>query len=666
METTPDSNNGNSEKAPWKPWTEEERQARLQHLENRRIELQDKVVKSLGMSLNEYDAFKADSSRRQMTEAIREESVEAIAKTPEAVVPLVENDEAYKKIIGAYNGDWKLGSSDPDVMRIVRNSTVIEKAALSVDPKIVIPEGYKKRGQPTKNIDARIDDLTGKAKEPASGTFPERGSIADTDAIIARLEARNAERAKAAGIGKEIKVNNFTTAQQDAARVEWSKNNPNSSLDIDLTKPEIGEPKAVAPEVVRQPAVVKTPEQQQKIEADYLARAKESLKSIERVMPVLEERKEAAKGKLLERGLTGLAKGLEAFSKVSPRKKAAIGLMLAGASVATGGMTSILSKGLSTMSYASSHYNEKLQANEKAGLETNKKKLAVQSFARGLILSLATSYLISILSENVDMGAVVDGVVEKASALKESIKEMVTGLVASAEAADLGTALHDPTAINGLDLDQPSTGETIVTPAALAPLSEYTIKPGDNLTNIIRQQILPTIPGVENLTELQKNNLIENYLKEAAKYRDVGLFNSVNQFANPGAIQPGAHLDLEMMRKGMTELKFPNLGGGSLLDHAKTITGSVSGSVAGSSAVTGQDLFNNLGGGEGISHAQALEPSQFLGENGPTDDDQRIRVDQALEPSQILDESFETRGPTPYDDSTDNPRIRGLGYRNNA
>ena len=679
MEITPDSSSGSPEKAPWKPWTKEEREAKLSKLK-KRVEQLTQLAEIQVKPSSDYEAWKQESQKKQLAEQIRSESVEVISKTPEAVIPLVENDEAYKKIIGQYNNNWKLISNNKDtageIMRIVKNSTAIEKAALNVSLNIIIPEGYKKRGQPTETIDIRMQTLMDKPKkeieEVPEGTFPEKGSLAETDAIIARFQARNAERLQSSSLGNEIKVNTFTAAQQEAAKKEWLKNNKHNdgpldidlsllekdsvsakNLDIDLTKLEADASKTVSSEILRQSSVVKTPEKLQNIEAAYMTRAQESLKGVEQSVAVLEARKKGAMGRLLEKGLTGLQGGLEMFAKVSPKKKAAIGLMLAGASVATGGMTSILSKGLSTMSYASSHYNEKLQSNEQAGIETNKKKLAVQSLARGLILAIATSELISMVTQNIDMKSVIDGAVEKASELKDGIKEMITNLTTSVEATDVTSAIHDPTAINGLDLppetlsaqDSLSPEESFVGATSLAPLSEYTIKPGDNLTNIIKQQILPSIPGAENLTEFQKNNLIENYFKEAAKYRDVGLFDSVNQFANPNLIHPGDHLDLEMMRKGMTELKFPNLGGGSLLDHAKTLSGSVgTGGVGASSSF--QDLL------EGTN---------------PEDTKELIHQEIPQEPSQILDEDISgVKDSVPYDDSSDNPRIKGLGYRHNA
>lgn len=685
MEVTPDSNDSNSgspEKAPWKPWTNEEREAKLSELK-KRVEQLTQLAEIQVKPSSDYEAWKQESQKKQLAEQIRSESVEVISKTPKAVVPLVENDEAYKKIIGQYNNDWKLISNNPDkageIMRIVKNSTAIEKAALNDSPNIIIPEGYKKRGQSTETIDVRMQTLMDKPKketeEVPEGTFPEKGSLAETDAIIARFQTRNAERLQSSSLGNEIKVNTFTAEQQEAAKTEWLKNNKHNdgpldidlsllekdsvspkNLDIDLTKLESDASKTVSSETLKQSSVeprAVTPEKLQKIEAAYMTRAQESLKGVEQSVAVLEARKKGAMGRLLEKGLTGLQGGLEMFAKVSPKKKAAIGLMLAGASVATGGMTSILSKGLSTMSYASSHYNEKLQANEQAGIETNKKKLAVQSLARGLILAIATSELISMVTQNIDMKSVIDGAVEKASELKDGIKEMITNLTTSVEAVDVTSAIHDPTAINGLDLppetlsaqDSLSPEESFVEPTSLAPLSEYTIKPGDNLTNIIKQQILPSIPGAENLTEFQKNNLIENYFKEAAKYRDVGLFDSVNQFANPNLIHPGDHLDLEMMRKGMTELKFPNLGGGSLLDHAKTFSGSVgTGSVGVTTSL--QDLLEG---------------------SAPEDTKELIRQEIPQEPSQILDEDISgVKDSVLYDDSSDNPRIKGLGYRNNA
>lgn len=690
--------------------------------------------------VNELDSFRQQSRKAEAQVEIRKSTVSILSKTPNVAVTLGNNSDAYKSVVGSQLGDWKAVANNKDAVAIVKYDMAVQSAALtpSPDARIIIPGGYKPRGQAEMKLDTRTEgDLRlnkdGEIRDDfvfrSEGSAPKKpeNSVDFTESKKEDFSALGQEYAQSianANHGNEVRVNNFKPGEQEAAKAEYFRLHPEerpktTPLDIDLAKMEkdstlkgvdinlaemerdvltrngvdinlnkfttealVAEALRRSPGILKPlPSPVASPQQRQVLERQFTESSTESLNNVEQIRTRLEERRQGAAGRLMEKGLTTVSKGLELFANVSPRKKAVIGLILAGASVASGGMTSVLSKGFSTASFASSHYNEKLKANEAAGIETNKKKLAVQSVFRGFILAMATSQLISILTENVDMSAVIDSGVEKVSGIKDSIKEWFSSLTASAP--DTGTAMTpsmdnsvfpnaqvmlDPITVP--DADSLAPGE-VLNPESLAPLpGDYEIKSGENLTKIMRTEILSKIPGIESLSPGQQNNLIENYLKEAAKYKDISFFDSVNQFANPNLIQPGDHLDLEKMRQGMMSFKFPEFGGATLFEHAKTVAGSAGGSsvasAAFSSAVesapagatfTGADIFDNL-----ADNPDTLENQGSL------------RPGAALEPSQILEDgedavdegTMDTRGTVPYDDSTDSPRIRGLGYRNNA
>jgi len=789
MKTTPELGNAGTEKiveGNIVPPSAEELLAKTREIER----LRDSLARPPDVNLDDFSRFKEGARIAEAKVKIRNGVDTIITGTPGVAGALNSNNQAFGETV-PNRYDWKGVSDNEEAVRIVRNSMDIEEAALSTDPKIIIPEGHKPRGQSGVSLDERTE---GSLRETLNGEkqnkfifLPEEnesvsGSSESGEAVFANIADKisaygNTQEEKVGaldfveypkeshaaigqeyidaiaesnakigdvgpadaknGIGSEIKVNNFSASEQEKAKevwlknnpgsevtsnnfsdreqeiaVEtWLKNNPNAPLDIDLDKIETDAKNGIGSEIkvnnfsaseqekAKEEWLKNNPgsevtsnnftaKEQEEAKAkwmkdnpggdkkedevfmrrsreDFLKMSERSLEGVKKSMNVLEARKKGVAGRLLEKGLTGLVGGLEAFGKVSPRKKAVIGLMFAGASVATGGMTSVLSKGLSTLSFASSHYNEKLKANEASGIETDKRKLAVQSLTRGLILALATSYLISEVTKHVDMSAVIDSAAEKVSVLKDGVREWITGLTNS---VDTGTALTP----GGGDLIVPAgnsltPSESIVTPDAtpgIPPLSDYIIKPGDNLTKIIREQIIPTIPGTENFTPFQINNMIENYLKESAKYKGLPFFDQINQFLNPNVIQPDVSLDLEKMREGMMSFTYPNLGNINLVDNAKSLIGSQVSQVVSSSAGVSY-LPSTVAPDVGIPTSAVGSLDLGASSSGGNGQETPRQIFSGEEP---VEGNPRSGNKYPYENggSGDNPRIEGLGYRNNA
>jgi hypothetical protein len=303
---------------------------------------------------------------------------------------------------------------------------------------------------------------------------------------------------------------------------------------------------------------------------------KMALKRMEGVKETLNFRNEKTRERLLDMGLTGLSKGLESWKNVSPRKKLLIGLTLAGASVASGGLTSFISKGLSTLTYASSHYNEKLKAIEEKGEEIDKRKLAVQSITRGFILAMASSQLMGLLAPHIPEA--LDVVKEKFSSVKDGVKEWFSSF--NAAVPDTGTALtpnmDNSVFPNGFTSpsytvsvpDSLGAGESLVGPDIMV-LPDYVIQPGENITKIIKEQVIKTIPGYQNLTPFQQNNMIENLVKQAALNKGASFYEAINKFADPSKLVPGQTVNLTQIRSAFIDYKFNDFGGKSLLEHAR-------------------------------------------------------------------------------------------------
>ncbi len=529
-----------------------------------------------------FDKFKYESRLDQAKLAYRGDVVQLLATSP-SVASLVSNNKVYQVSFKGYQGDWKVAVEDPKVTMLVKDSMAVQRAAL----EDVDPEG---------------------------------------------------------------RINISPKKEQGVSQVDIPQTPPkHTTVDIDLGSLD---------KKTKTPGIPKTEEGHRLFAERFLGEDRISLERKKRVEATLERRKDKASSRLLEMGLTGLVKGLESFKNVNPKTKLAIGLALAGTSIATGGLTSILSKGLSIASLASSHYHEKIKALEAEGAYFDARKIAVQSLTRGVILALASSELMSYLAPHVP-GAL-DTITEKFSSVKENVKSWFSGL---SEVTPLPTSRLESMPINGLTANRleemPINGlstddglkmnssaslteslssvESLTTPST-SPLPAYTILSGDNLTKIIREHVFTTIPGVDNLTEFQKDTIIANLLQQAKENPTSPFYQTINQFTNPSMIQSGKVLDLNEIRQGIIGYHH-NPFGGTLFDYAKTITGG--GFVGGGSTLSSS--FGSMG-----------DSSSYIVDQGFDDDDSV--------PSTTPAATQQNSVPAPQE----NPRIQGEGFLTNA
>lgn len=257
-----------------------------------------------------------------------------------------------------------------------------------------------------------------------------------------------------------------------------------------------------------------TPEEYLALAEEGLKGCKEAMPKIEKVKEVLAARNEKAKEGLMAMGLGKLGKGLEAWKKVNPKYKIALAITLAGASVATGGLTSILSKGLSAVTFASDAFQKEVERKMKDNEKVNKGMIAAKSILKGIVLALGTSQLISIIGEGI--GSAWNHMTPNHGVLPPGaapIPDHVPAAPAMPVVPDLPTA--------------------------------YEVLPGDNLTKIFSTNVLDHLPGAEGLSHMQKENVIQNLLKLASENPGDKAFATINQFANPDLIHPGNHINLK-------------------------------------------------------------------------------------------------------------------------
>ena len=211
MGNTPESQIGKAETIEGGiivPLSTQELHAKIKDVQEKK-ELSKKSVSTATPS-DELGAFRQAEREKGATIEIRNDTVDILAKTPGVAANFGGNIEAYKTIVGDKRGDWRFAANTPELVTIVKNSTAIEKAALSTDPSIIIPEGYKSRGQPEMSLDARTE---GNLREKKDGSFQDR--------FILRPEGKTSSKPETPPTppsGSEITVNNFTPGQQATAR----------------------------------------------------------------------------------------------------------------------------------------------------------------------------------------------------------------------------------------------------------------------------------------------------------------------------------------------------------------------------------------------------------------------------------------------------------------
>jgi hypothetical protein len=337
------------------------------------------------------------------------------------------------------------------------------------------------------------------------------------------------------------------------------------------------------------------------------------MKSVEAInlaiLNKLSEKKESSLGKLKGMGLTGISKGYEGWKNARWPFKVALAVSFAGLSVATGGATAFIPKILTAATYTST-FLDRARRKYEAGPKTepfSETKEILKAVIFGTCAAAATTVLISEVASHVDGTALMDTISEKASNTKDMVKGYLSSLFGStpdavvsssgvssafggvdprASFADLAAAPGGESAVfpngvdgvNGVDAS-PEIGWTdSVTSSPFTP--EYSIQSGDNLTNIIKERVISYIPGSENLTQPQKDNIVARYFELAAGHVNddpgVGDFHSVNQFYNPAEsndpyriIQPGAVMDLEKIKDIIANQV--QYDGQTLLQHAQSL-----------------------------------------------------------------------------------------------
>lgn len=265
---------------------------------------------------------------------------------------------------------------------------------------------------------------------------------------------------------------------------------------------------------------------------------------MEKIEEKLLKRREASQERLKQEGLTNIEKGVKYMNAMSPRTKFLIAIGFAGAAVATGGATAVLSKIFSAGTFATGLYEKEVAQKQKDGEPVKKGRIALKSLLIGTVLALGTSQLISLAADAA--APIVSDTIDK-------IKEFFAG---NPEAA----AVPETAVV-------PETGPT-PPPFELLALPDYTIEPGDNLTKVTMEKVIPNIPGTDEMTPFQKENMIQNMLKYAAAHPFDPDFATINQFANPDLIKPGDTLDLNQIRDALNKFSYASHGGETLLGHA--------------------------------------------------------------------------------------------------
>lgn len=79
-------------------------------------------------------------------------------------------------------------------------------------------------------------------------------------------------------------------------------------------------------------------------------------------------------------------------------------------------------------------------------------------------------------------------------------------------------------------------------------LQEYFPQPGENLSTIIKEQVLG-VPEMSTLTQEQKDTIVQNLFTYAKKNPYMSMFDQVNTFSDAESIPSGTAIDLQMIKR---------------------------------------------------------------------------------------------------------------------
>jgi hypothetical protein len=99
---------------------------------------------------------------------------------------------------------------------------------------------------------------------------------------------------------------------------------------------------------------------------------------------------------------------------------------------------------------------------------------------------------------------------------------------------------------------------------------EYITKPGDNLSDIIKNQIL-SVPELANLTQKQKDAVVENLFSYAKLNVNMSMFDQVNKFSDKGVIDSGSNIDLHMLKR-LISFPVDYFKNKTIIEYSKEVT----------------------------------------------------------------------------------------------
>lgn len=296
-----------------------------------------------------------------------------------------------------------------------------------------------------------------------------------------------------------------------------------------------------APETNPSLAVEKVPLSREVVAERMEKSVERSRERVEGVENKLSARREASKARLEEAGLTNVEKGMKSLNSMSPKTKFLIAIGFAGAAVISGGATTVLSKIFSAGTFATGLYEKEVAQKQKDGAPIKRGRIILKSLLVGAVLALGTSQLMSLVADAAS--PIVSDTIDK-------VKEFFAGSPDVAAVPEIGAA------------------EPVIPPLEQVALPEYTVEQGDTLTKVAMEKVMPSLPGIENLSDFQKENMIQNMLKYAAANPADPDFATINKFANPDLIKPNDVLDLNQIKEALSKFNYMKFGGDTLLDRA--------------------------------------------------------------------------------------------------